>query len=256
MKIRMFRPNALQALKQNAANNVPKYQEGSSDWISEIFEDKTKVFLSKIDDQNVPLIIDGGHSTANDAENAKRLFQAYGKYITPVMAAEERLWASLCHNQYYEYMLHRWPVEVRAKNQTEEGIVKSRYFFGHNIRRSQERNGLARLWLCAYMTYDKSRLDPFELTNVLLRNTNFVMYLLGHSYSGNPMLVQGAVQAIANMEQITGREVAATPLKEVARYFNLISGSMALDSCSVAEFCQIAEKKLREHVVRTTEAEE
>lgn len=241
MKIRLLRDNTLIALKMHRVNNVPKYKDGSHEWIDEIFEDKSKVFISRIEDPQITLITEGGHSTTHDAENAIKLFQAYQPFITPVMAAEERLWASLCHNQYYDYMLHRWPIEVKAVNQTEEGIIKKRYFFEQGPRKSQERNGLARLWLSAAMTYDESRLDPFELTKVLLQNTNFTWYLFGHQYGSNKNLVQGTTQAIHNLQQTFGATITKKPLTEFARYLNLLSGATALDRYSMDEFRQMAE---------------
>lgn len=240
MKIRLLRPNALMSLKTHAATNVFKYKSGSHDWLDEIFSDKSQTFMSKIDDPQITLVTDAGHSTENDAENAKRLYLAYKPFITPVMAADERLWASLCHNQYYDYMMKRWPIETLAKNQSEEGIIRERYFFGKGPRKSQERNGLARLWLSAAMTYDETRLDPFELTKVLLQNMNFTWYLFGHQYGSNKSLIQGTAQAISDLQQAFGVPVTKTPLTEFARYLNLLSGATALDSYSMDEFRQMA----------------
>lgn len=240
LKIRLLRDNALAALKSQRESNIPKYKDGSREWLDEIFADKTKTFVSKIEDPQITLITEGGHTTEDDAENAKRLFEAYRPFITPVMAADEKLWASLCHNQYYEYMLHRWPIEVKAINQTEEGIIKERYFFGKGPRKSQERNGLARLWLSASMTYDELRQDPYELTKVLLQNTNFTWYLFGHQYGSNKNLVQGTTQAINDLQQSLGAKITKKPLTEFARYLNLLSGATALDHYSMDEFRQMA----------------
>lgn len=248
MKIRLLRDNALNALKMQRESNIPKYKDDSREWLDEIFADKSKTFISKIEDPQITLIAEDGHSTKHDADNAIRLFQAYRPFITPVMAAEERLWASLCHNQYYEYMLKRWPIEVKAKNQTEEGIIKERYFFGKGPRKSQERNGLARLWLSAAMTYDESRSDPFELTKVLLQNTNFTWYLFGHQYGSNKKLVQGTTQAILNLQQMLGTPITKRPLTEFARYLNLLSGATALDSYSMDEFRQMAEDHMLPYI--------
>ena len=240
MKIRLLRDSALIALKKACESNVSAYQSDSREWIDEIFADKSQTFQSRIEDPQITLITEGGHSPAHDAENAQRLFLAYQPFITPVMATEERLWASLCHRQYYDYMHQRWPIEGRAKNQTEAGIIKKRYFF-EGVRRGQERNGLARLWLSAALTYDPSRIDPFELTKVLLQNTNFTMFLLGHQYGSNRKLVQGTTQAVLNIQQGLGVTVTKKPLFEFTRYLNLVSGAGALDRFSMEEFCRMAE---------------
>ena len=200
---------------------------------------------SVIEDSGVTLRIDKPHSTEYDAYNAQLLFEGYPN-LTPAMAADERLWATLCHNQHYEYMLKRWPIEPDlAHHQTERGIIEQRYFFGQGVRKSQERNGLSRLWLSAALTHDPNREDPFELTKIFLQDTNFIMYMFGHTFGSNKKIVQGTMEAILQIQLERGEKISAKPLTSFTKKLNLLSGVTMLDNHSQDEIRKMAVEHIR-----------
>lgn len=102
-------------------------------------------------------------------------------------------------------------------------------FYRPDPRKSQERNGLARLWLSADMTCDPTRNNPYELTEVMLQNTNFVFHLFGRKFSSNKDILQGTLEAILMLEKEFGKPVSKTPITEYGRRLNLIGGASSLD---------------------------
>ena len=229
MKIRILNVSALRSLKQDINRNLNKYKGDSRDWLNDFFADKRNTQLSPIDDPQIDLSIQ-----KEDYENARLLYEGYPS-ITPAMASDERLWASLCHNQHYDYMHARWPVEIKRKDQTEIGLVTQRYFFYTGLKKSQERNGLSRLWLSAAYTHDERRADEYELTKVFLQNTNFIFHMFGRDCGSSKNIIRGTMDAINRIQQETGVTVVSTPVKELFRTFNLMGGASMLDMLSEEE---------------------
>ena len=230
MKLHLLNDSALRSLKRDIHSNLVNYRQDDSTWIESFLGEKGNTFISKIDDADVDLLIPSDENRKEyDGINAARIHAAFPG-ITAAVATDERLWATLCHGKFYHFMKARWPIETIQRTQTLDGIVLQRYFFYRNDpRKSLERNGLSRLWLSAEMTYDPDRENPYELTDVMLQNTNFVFHLFGRKFSSNRDILQGTLEAILMLEREYGRTVSKTPLKEYARRLNLIGGASLLD---------------------------
>lgn len=230
MKLRLLSDSALRALKQDIHNNISNYQSNNNSWLEAFLSNKHNTFESKITANDVELLIpDSNDRKKYDGINAARIHAAFPN-INAAIATDERLWATLCHGQFYSFMKTRWPAVVLQQGQTPEAIVRQRYFFYRpDPRKSQERNGLARLWLSASMTYDSSRSNPYELTEVMLQNTNFVFHLFGRKFSSNKEILQGTLEAILLLQSEFGKPVSKTPLAEYGRRLNLIGGASLLD---------------------------
>ena len=230
MKLRLLNDSALRALKKGIHGHLSDYQHDDCAWIEAFLSERGNTFISKIDDVDVDLLIPTEDNRKEfDGINAARIHAAFPG-ITASIATDERLWATLCHGKFYSFMKARWPVKTIQKTQTLDGIVLQRYFFYRNDpRKSLERNGLSRLWLSADMTYDPDRNNPYELTEVMLQNTNFVFHLFGRKFSSNRIILQGTLEAILMLEKEYGKSVSKTPCKEYARRLNLIGGASLLD---------------------------
>lgn len=230
MKINLISDSALRELKKNIPVNIGRYKEEDSAWIDVFFKNKKNTFISKITDVDVELLLPDSANRKNyDGINAARLHSAFPE-ITPMIATDERLWATLCHQKFYRYMQARWPLTSLQKSQTEQGVILQRYFFFRpDPRKSTERNGLARLWLSAEMTYDKDRDNPYELTDVMLQNTNFVFHLFGRKFSSNKIILQGTLEAVLMLQKEYGKDVGRIPISEYGRRLNLIGGASLLD---------------------------
>lgn len=180
MKIYFMKQKALDSLQAEVADNLNKYQS-SSFWMDEHFinQNMPKYYFDTGIEVADYQLISGGPET--DFQNAKIVFEAFKNKLNPVQASDLRLWAYLAHVQHWEYMSHRWKIDIpdeeddegseeRKKSPREKMIdrVKTRYFFGDSRGKAFVRQGIARLYWSAYLTYDDTNDNPYEYTEFLL----------------------------------------------------------------------------------------
>jgi Family of unknown function (DUF6339) len=125
-----------------------------------------------------------------DLENAIRLHKALPS-LTPVQAQDPRLWTRLTHVELWKYMRARWPVErwLDKKNGA-VGPIREHYFVPQRQGRALLRNGAARLWWSARLTFDPNRDNPYELTHVLLVSLDIAKNLLERSFGRSPRITR------------------------------------------------------------------
>src|SRR5262249_35492451 len=123
-----------------------------------------------------------------DLDNAIRLHKAFPD-LTPVQAQDPRLWVRLTHVELWGYMRARWPVERYLSDRGRaERVVLERYFVPQRQGRALLRNGAARLWWTAKVTFDPKRKNPYELTGVLLSKLDIAQQLLERNLGRIPAL--------------------------------------------------------------------
>ena len=164
MKIYFMKQKALDSLQAEVADNLNKYQS-SSFWMDEHFinQNMPKYYFDTGIEVADYQLISGGPET--DFQNAKIVFEAFKNKLNPVQASDLRLWAYLAHVQHWEYMSHRWKIDIpdeeddegseeRKKSPREKMIdrVKTRYFFGDSRGKAFVRQGIARLYWSAYLS--------------------------------------------------------------------------------------------------------
>ena len=174
MKIYFMKQKALDSLQAEVADNLNKYQS-SSFWMDEHFinQNMPKYYFDTGIEVADYQLISGGPET--DFQNAKIVFEAFKNKLNPVQASDLRLWAYLAHVQHWEYMSHRWKIDIPDEEDdegSEEGKksprekmidrVKTRYFFGDSRGKAFVRQGIARLYWSAYLTYDDTNDNPYE----------------------------------------------------------------------------------------------
>jgi len=146
--------------------------------------------------QNLELTIGGPES---DVENSIKVYELLGDKLTPVQACDPRLWAFLCHETCWSYMVNRWKPEA-------ERDIRSRYFLDGNDSRALSRNGIARLWWFAYLTHDKSRANPYELLEILLGDQNIQHNLLERNFGRNRMILHAILEFIKSHPEINRKD--------------------------------------------------
>lgn len=111
MKIYFMKQKALDSLQAEVADNLNKYQS-SSFWMDEHFinQNMPKYYFDTGIEVADYQLISGGPET--DFQNAKIVFEAFKNKLNPVQASDLRLWAYLAHVQHWEYMSHRWKIDI------------------------------------------------------------------------------------------------------------------------------------------------
>jgi len=100
----------------------------------------------------------------DDYNSAIEIYQAY-ESISPLLASLPDLWVYLAHVDLFSYVQKRHS-EVLNDDVTEEYIID--HWFKNKV--SIFRMALPSAWWSVYLSIDKTRKDPYELTKILFKN--------------------------------------------------------------------------------------
>lgn len=209
MKLYFMKQKALDSLQKDIPENLQKYQMSAS-WIDQYFIEKESpkyYFDTGIEVDDYQLIQGGPES---DFQNAKIVYEAYKGKLNPVQASDLRLWAYLAHAQHWDYMSTRWKIDAHDEedegDEQEEGKkspkektidrVKTRYFFGASRGKAFVRQGIARLFWSAYLTYDENNPNPYEYTEFFFSKQDIFTSITERSYARNKVLVLAALKEL------------------------------------------------------------
>lgn len=223
MKLRFISYDNLDIIKTNLEIWKDNFMQDSSAWLEEEFDNT--LFLDTKYPEIPDIILDTSAKEPFDTE-AYNVKQVYGnlKFLSESQASDERLWAGLSLGYFWNYVQYRWKVE---KNCT-AAHIKQHYLYGFNVRRSLTRNAIARLWWIGRLTYDENRADPWEITEFVCENANFIQDILERNTSNNPRIIQEFVDAIKDARK-QGLKVGKETVGELSKYLNVLGGTYILD---------------------------
>jgi len=171
---------------------------------------------------------------SEDIDNSIITFNAL-KDLSRTQAADPRLWTYLTHVKFWEYMRARWPLE-RSTAGDKVNYIRERYFVSSNNSRSLIRNGIGRLWWYSYLTYDKTRSDPFELTKILLSQQDIAAQITERSFSRNRKLIFPILDFIRVNPRINELNIPSrTVIRKLLISLNFKGGVCLLDNLSHKE---------------------
>lgn len=248
MILNFMKNAALDMLDADIPNNIARYNS-SEKWIDAYFEEKgigKYAFSTGIAVPDVSLIA-GDSST--DFVNSKILYEAFKGSLSPVQASDLRLWAYLAHDTYWEYMRKRWAIDsVSDGDEEDAGVNKlmarigSRYFFKASKGKAFVRQGIARLYWGAYLTYDETNTDnPYEITEYFFSKQDIFAVSTEHALARNKALLIGALKALKNYGDLKR--------KDIRRFFiklNQAGGIVVFDSLTIDSAYSLAQSILSE----------
>lgn len=248
MSLRYLTEEALNDLKINISTNIEKYKENDSfienDYMLWQSMGGNKAFYEIISEFHLDNVNLKKPSEDKNHEivNSIALHSALSK-LTPIQASDERLWAYLSHDNFWEYMKERWPIKNTNKI---ENKIRDRYFFSAATNRGYTRNGIGRLWWYGYYAYDSSnKNDPYWLMDIIFRG--HIQEIIERSFSHNKSIVLAILKWIKKIEEndtrITNREEYIRPL---LKYLNQIGGATILD---IFDSNEIQEKLMKKYQV-------
>lgn len=218
MQLNIMKTKSLEQLKSDIADNIEKYAEGHS-WIDNYFVEKGVENYYRptgiaIPDIELKL---GGPET--DAENAAALYEALRETLNPRLASDLRLWAYWTHKDFYTYMVNRWPIDISdATDEGEEGAsgkqkqysrINTRYFFGASNGKAFVRQGIARLYWSAMLTYDESNSDPYAMTEYFLSKQDCFVAATERTLARNKTFLLGALKVLKDNGDINRADTRA-----------------------------------------------
>jgi len=170
---RIYKSSFVEKLKVNVKNSVDleKYFEDISPFTDEETYVNPEIEVPKEIRLHLP-----GSRNDFEFENSKIIFEAY-KNLNPTKATDIRLWTYLTHRTFWQYMRKRRPVEQQPKEKLPDYIL-NHWFINSLSTSNLLRNDISLLWWCSYMTYDKNRKDPYELTSEVFTMLDYTRHLL------------------------------------------------------------------------------
>ena len=227
MKIRFLKNDSLYILKDTIKDNIDNYSSANTLWIKEVTCDNNNFIDFKYEFPDFDLII-SDNPEKDDLGNIKIIYSNMQK-LTDSQASDERLWAGLCHDIFWNYMQKRWPVD---KASDKAKYIKKNYFFAHGEKRSLMTNGLARLWWIGRLTYDETNENNhYELTEYLSKDFNGKGFpLFGSNFSNNRFLLRSFLYNIKSFEENNNTNLSRTQFIEMIKSMNMWSGKLMIDS--------------------------
>lgn len=105
---------------------------------------------------DVPVL--GGNG--NDTSAAIAVYGYLGE-LNELQASDKRLWTTLTHTTFRDYLIDRWPAKS-AEPEAKKNAIMRRWFAEGGSDRTLENNAIARLWWGAHLTYAPWKVNPDE----------------------------------------------------------------------------------------------
>lgn len=255
MKLYFMKQKSLDALQKDVDANFDKYQSATT-WIDQYFIDKEAPMYYFDTGIEIPdyKLVNGGPET--DFQNAKIVFEAFNGRINPVQASDIRLWAYLAHAQHWNYMHDRWRIdapdaeaeddedeESQKKSPREKAVdrIKTRYYFGASRGKAFVRQGIARLYWGAHLTYDEDNDNPYEYTEFFFNKQDVFTSITERSYARNKTLILAALKELKKHPDLSRADIRLFLAK-----LNQAGAITVLDFLDAEQATQLCEKLMDE----------
>ena len=173
---------------------------------------------------------------SNDLKNAISVFETFSN-LTPAEATDAKLWVTLAHNECWEYMRKRWPVEeTTAKNKV--NYIAQRYFIKGVNTNNLLRHGISRLWWTVYLTKDETLENPYELTEEVFSMLDYTTHLLPGTQGRNRELSRAVLSFVLKNEDIFA-SFKESRVRFLMRRLNHIAGYKVVSALNQNEIMKI-----------------
>lgn len=204
--LKVVRQSFVNKLAGSIRDNLPRYKRDKP-WLSEFATGSSWELDTNVTPADPFALLDPAANDFKDLQNAIRIHKAFSE-LTPLQARDPRLWTRLTHVELWSYMRRRWPVEkYLADPDKAERNIRDRYFVAKNESRALLRNGVARLWWSARLSYVPGRDNAYELTSVLFTYLDITQQILERNIGRASAVVRGFLDFLrVNSELLTGGE--------------------------------------------------
>ncbi len=235
MKLRIIKQSFLEQILQIPDKARANWYQKDTCWLDDFFGHQNWQVQTKIDVPGNIELVREGNPPDTDLENSIQIYNALQDKLTPVQASDARLWTYLCHDTFWDYMKWRWPP-------IQNGTIESRYLVKGSNSRALSRNGIARLWWFAHLTYDKNRANPYELTGIFLQNQDIQHNLIERNLGRNKQVLHAALVYLKSNPDINGKE----DYVKLGKTLNRLGGIRLLDCLTAKEITSYLEKVFKQ----------
>ncbi len=244
-KLTFLKENSLERLQANINANQHRYSDAAP-WLNAYFSGSGWFQDSNvIQADSFQLRMPISKSDLCDLENTRIVYSAL-RHLTPLQAADPRLWTYLTHITHWEYMRKRWPIEQYLGKQNLRENLQERYFFMPNKSRALIRNGIARLWWYGHCSYDQTRQDPFELTTALLKNLDVTQSILERAFSLNTNVTKTMLSVLLDRERAGKAFYIRDNVRNLAKYMVQIGGVTIIDALDEPDLRELVSDKIEQ----------
>jgi hypothetical protein len=237
----IFRQSFADALKNGVPSNLANYHRDDK-WVSQLGTRTSREIETRVEMKSALSLDEPDDESLKDLENAIRVHKAL-QILTPLQARDSRVWTRLAQVDCWKYMRARWPIERWEKDGADKAArnVVERYFVPRSDSRAQLRNGIARLWWTAYLTYDSTRDNPYELTGVLLSTLDITQQILERNMGRGPDILSGFLEFLLQnrAELLTGGDKNRDRIRRLAKFLNMYGGVCLLDCLSETDIIRV-----------------
>ncbi|MCR5523954.1 MAG: hypothetical protein K6F64_10065 [Clostridia bacterium] len=226
MKIKFITEEGLLTAKGNYSTIYKEVIKKSNN-ICNVLNDSSVIKESSIEIEDFSFDMSQEKAVNTDLENIRRVYN-HMKGLSESQASDERIWVAFTLNQGLDYMKYRWMPE------SESDKIDRFFFKTANSKRPLFRNGIARLWWIGYHTYDSKRINPYELTEFICKDQDYINNLLDIGFASNPKITKAVISAVVDAEK-QGAKINREVVRSVSQYVNLLGGIYILDCLSYDE---------------------
>lgn len=187
--------------------------------------------------EEVPLLEVGSRVTANDADNAVKIYNYLGR-LTRTQAADTRLWTTLTHTTFWDYCRKRWKDDININYVADHWFERRGGGLG-----ALRRNAISRLWWAAHLTLAPWETDTTlsmfkssdraKYTRTLLSQAQIFQDVLERSYGSNLHVRISLLDALTEyLPEVSNKDNLS---KDVSKKLNLLLKHRQIDAMDVAE---------------------
>lgn len=197
--------------------------------------DEGVILASKIKTEPIELIYKK-EKGFNDLNNIKELYSKLE--LSESQASDERLWVGMAFDCFFDYMVKRWSINSEVD-------IMNHYFFAYSKQRSLMRHGLARLWWIGHMTHDSDRKNPYELTEFILEDSDYISSIFERNFSNNKIVLRAMMDALLESRK-QGIKVNRDTVRKISQHLIILGGIYIIDVWSYEEIYNRVLAKLKE----------
>lgn len=241
MRLHYITSDALVDLDSNFPSYKKHYMEMDKEWFQGYFEKNGGLKESPIicDDFTLDTNNDDGKFNNSDLKNIGILYSAL-KDIPLSVATDERFWTGIAHNDLWDYVVVRREAEIKSGKDQD---IRNSFFFTRGVKRSAHIHCLSRLWWAGHLTYDNTRSNPFELTELLCRGAfaSTIMLLSSSNLTANKELILGILDSIKKRSD-AGEVIKRSHFVEATKYLNSMGSVTILDTMNRKRVTELIDK--------------
>ncbi len=247
MKIRILKQEVLDTLKNNLDSYIKfYYQRSDNDWLYSIcdcepFEEFKIISDFELADLNQQL-------SKTDFDNCKKIYLNFS-FLTESQACDERLWAGLAHDVFYQYLRKRFKMApdyiLNSKNPV--GEVRTRFFYNGGLNSGKFRNALAKCWWVGHHTWSNETKNFDLLDKLGYRDMSTKVTDIFHNYTfiNNHDILSGIIDGLYYFNNNNIFYDMKKHVRPTLQYLNAIGGGIVLDSLSSNEIREIVIEQIQ-----------